>query len=153
MSDETKITENGNVSELLSQIKDEMKRDNRKDAAKDTVRNLALVIMAVCVVIVSGFVIYSVNSINQKINAIYTKADAAVTTLYDVAGDIQDADLAGMAEQIKALTEDATDAVAATMDKIDALDIDSLNSTIHQLDETTEAFSSTVDAINSIFGH
>ena len=39
------------------------------------------------------------------------------------------------------------------MDKIDALDIDSLNSTIHQLDETTEAFSSTVDAINSIFGH
>jgi hypothetical protein len=50
------------------------------------------------------------------------------------------------------LTEDATNAVGSAMDKIDALDIESLNSTIHQLDETTEAFSSTVSAIRSVFG-
>ena len=146
------MSENANINDNLSEIKAEMVKDNKRDAVKDNIRNIALVVMAVCAVIITVYVVALIYNINNKINAIYVKADTAVTALNQVASDVQEADLAGMADQLKVLTEDATNAVGSAMDKIDALDIERLNSTIHQLDETTEAFSSTVSAIRSVFG-
>ena len=146
------MSENANINDNLSEIKAEMVKDNKRDAVKDNIRNIALVVMAVCAVIITVYVVALIYNINNKINAIYVKADTAVTALNQVASDVQEADLPGMADQLKVLTEDATNAVGSAMDKIDALDIESLNSTIHQLDETTEAFSSTVSAIRTIFG-
>ncbi len=146
------MSENANINDNLSEIKAEMVKDNKRDAVKDNIRNIALVVMAVCAVIITVYVVALIYNINNKINAIYVKADTAVTALNQVASDVQEADLVGMADQLKVLTEDATNAVGSAMDKIDALDIESLNSTIHQLDETTEAFSSTVSAIRSVFG-
>lgn len=152
MTDETNVKAASDLNSNLTEIKEEMKKDNRKDAFKDNVRNAALIVMAICAIIVTVYVVMLIKNINDKINAIYVKADAAVTTLNEVANDVSEADLPGMAQQLKSLTEDATDAVATAMDKIDSIDIDSLNDTIHQLDETTQAFASTVNAIGSIFG-
>lgn len=151
MSEETHIKAASDLNNNLTEIKEEMKKDNRKDAFKDNIRNAALIVMAICAIIVTVYVVLLIKNINNKINAIYVKADAAVTTLNEVANDVSEADLPGMAQQLKSLTEDATDAVATAMDKIDSIDIESLNDTIHQLDDTTEAFANTVNAIGSIF--
>ena len=140
------------INENLSEIKAEIKMDNKRDAVKDNIRTFALVVMAICVFTVSVCALIVMKNINTKVNAIYTKADTAVTSLNQIASDVQAADLTGMAEQLKVLTEDATNAVSTTMEKIDSIDIESLNDTIHQLDETTEAFQSTVSSIRGIFG-
>ena len=123
------MSENANINDNLNEIKAEMVKDNKRDAVKDNIRNIALVVMAVCAVIITVYVVALIYNINNKINAIYVKADTAVTALNQVASDVQEADLAGMADQLKVLTEDATNAVGRAMDN-----------------------SSTVSAISSIFG-
>ena len=57
-----------------------------------------------------------------------------------------------MATQINTLTENATDGVSTTMQKIDSINIDQLNDSIERLDAATAAFQSTVEVLNAIFG-
>ncbi len=153
MSEEIKKDTTADLNEHLSDIKEEMKKDNKRDAVKDNVRTIAAVIMAASAAVIALAVVLLINNINNKINAIYVKADSAITTLNEVANDIHSADLVGMADQLKALTENAADGVSTTMEKIDSIDIEHLNDTIERLDETTQAFQATVEALNNPFGH
>ena len=70
----------------------------------------------------------------------------------EIATDIQEADLPGMATQINTLTENATEGVSTTMNKIDSINIEELNDSISRLDAATAAFQGTVEALNAIFG-
>ena len=152
MSEELKQNTAEEIGGHLSDIKEEIKKDNKRDAVKDNIRTIAMIIVAASALIIAGAVVMLINNINNKINAIYVKADSAVTTLNQVADDIQTADLVGMADQLKELTGNAAEGVSTTMDKIDSIDIEHLNETIERLDETTQEFQETVDAMNAAFG-
>lgn len=126
-------------------------KEEKKQSHKASVQSVSMVIIAVCAVVITVSVIGLINNVTKKLNAIYTKADTAITTLNEVATGIKDADLPGMAEQIRTLTENATDGISNTMEKIDAIDIDSLNNSIERLDQATVAFQTTVDSLGSLF--
>ncbi len=153
MSEEVKQNTTADLGEHLSDIKAEIKKDNKRDAVKDNIRTIASVVMALSAAVIALAIVMLINNINNKINAIYVKADSAITTLNDVADDIHSADLVGMADQLKELTENAASGVSTTMEKIDSINIDQLNDTIERLDETTQAFEETVEALNNPFGH
>ena len=140
--------ENQGAVEVSKQILKEEKKQNRKEG----IQTVGVTIMAVCAVIITVVAVTVFINVNNKINAFYKKADTAITSLNEIATDIQEADLPGMATQINTLTENATDGVSTTMEKIDSINIDQLNDSIARLDAATAAFQSTVDALNAIFG-
>ena len=140
--------ENQGAVEVSKQILTEEKKQNRKEG----IQTVGVTIMAVCAVIITVVAVTVFVNINNKINAFYKKADTAITSLNEIATDIQEADLPGMATQINSLTETATDGVATTMEKIDSINIDQLNDSIERLDAATAAFQSTVEVLNAIFG-
>ena len=140
--------ENQGAVEVSKQILTEEKKQNRKEG----IQTVGVTIMAVCAVIITVVAVTVFVNINNKINAFYKKADTAITSLNEIATDIQEADLPGMATQINSLTETATDGVATTMEKIDSINIDQLNDSIARLDEATEAFQGTVEVLNALFG-
>ena len=140
--------ENQGAVEVSKQILTEEKKQNRKEG----IQTVGITIMAVCAVIITVVAVTVFVNINNKINAFYKKADTAITSLNEIATDIQEADLPGMATQINSLTETATDGVATTMEKIDSINIDQLNDSIARLDEATAAFQGTVEVLNALFG-
>ena len=140
--------EQGSV-EVSKQILKEEKKQNRKEG----IQTVGIIIMATCMVIITIVAVSVFLNINRKINAFYQKADTAITSLNEIATDIQEADLPGMAERIDSLTTEATDGIATTMEKIDSLDIDTLNESIANLQAATAAFQATVEGFASIFGH
>ncbi len=140
--------ENQGAVEVSKQILKEEKKQNRKEG----IQTVGVTVMAVCAVIVTVVAVAVFINVNSKINAFYKKADTAITSLNEIATDIQEADLPGMATQINTLTENATDGVSTTMEKIDSINIDQLNDSIERLDEATAAFQSTVEVLNAIFG-
>ena len=140
--------ENQGAVEVSKQILTEEKKQNRKEG----IQTVGVTIMAVCAVIITVVAVTVFVNINNKINAFYKKADTAITALNEIATDIQEADLPGMATQINSLTETATDGVATTMEKIDSINIDQLNDSIARLDEATTAFQGTVEVLNALFG-
>lgn len=140
--------ENQGAVEVSKQILKEEKKQNRKEG----IQTVGVTVMAVCAVIVTVVAVAVFINVNNKINAFYKKADTAITSLNEIATDIQEADLPGMATQINTLTENATDGVSTTMEKIDSINIEQLNDSIARLDEATAAFQSTVEVLNAIFG-
>ena len=140
--------ENQGAVEVSKEILKEEKKQNRKEGFQ----TVGIMVMAVCAVIITVVAVTVFVNINNKINAFYKKADTAITSLNEIATDIQEADLPGMATQINTLTENATEGVSTTMNKIDSINIEELNDSISRLDAATAAFQGTVEALNAIFG-
>ena len=134
------------------EVSKEILREEKKQNRKEGIQTVGVTIMAVCAVIITIVAVSVFININNKINAFYKKADTAITSLNEIASDIQEADLPGMATQINTLTENATEGVSTTMEKIDSINIDQLNDSIERLDAATAAFQGTVEALNAIFG-
>ena len=140
--------DNQGAVEVSKAILKEEKKQNRKEG----VQTVGITIMTICMVIITVVAVTVFIIVNSKINAFYKKADTAITSLNEIATDIQEADLPGMATKIDDLTETATDGLATTMEKIDSIDIEQLNESISRLDEATQAFQGTVEVVNAIFG-
>ena len=140
--------DNQGAVEVSKAILKEEKKQNRKEG----VQTVGITIMTICMVIITVVAVTVFINVNNKINAFYKKADTAITSLNEIATDIQEADLPGMATKIDDLTETATDGLATTMEKIDSIDIEQLNESISRLDEATQAFQGTVEVVNAIFG-
>ena len=140
--------DNQGAVEVSKAILKEEKKQNRKEG----VQTVGITIMTICMVIITVVAVTVFININSKINAFYMKADTAITSLNEIATDIQEADLPGMATKINDLTETATDGLATTMEKIDSIDIEQLNESISRLDEATQAFQGTVEVVNALFG-
>ena len=139
---------NQGAVEVSKAILKEEKKQNRKEG----VQTVGITIMTICMVIITVVAVTVFINVNNKINAFYKKADTAITSLNEIATDIQEADLPGMATKIDDLTETATDGLATTMEKIDSIDIEQLNESISRLDEATQAFQGTVEVVNALFG-
>ena len=139
---------NQGAVEVSKAILKEEKKQNRKEG----VQTVGITIMTICMVIITVVAVTVCINVNNKINAFYKKADTAITSLNEIATDIQEADLPGMATKIDDLTETATDGLATTMEKIDSIDIEQLNESISRLDEATQAFQGTVEVVNALFG-
>ncbi len=139
-------------NEANTEVAGKILKEEKKQSRKMGIQSFAMVIFAVCAVIITVAVLLTLNNMTRKINSIYTKADAAITTLNQVATDINEADLGSMAGEVRALTQNAADGVETTMQKIDSIDIESLNNSIERLDTATQAFEATATAIHSIFG-
>ncbi|MCR5049420.1 MAG: hypothetical protein K6A37_10745 [Saccharofermentans sp.] len=140
--------DNQGAVEVSKAILKEEKKQNRKEG----VQTVGITIMTICMVIITVVAVTVFINVNTKINAFYKKADTAITSLNEIATDIQEADLPGMATKINDLTETATDGLATTMEKIDSIDIEQLNESISRLDEATQAFQGTVEVVNALFG-
>lgn len=140
--------DNQGAVEVSKAILKEEKKQNRKEG----VQTVGITIMTICMVIITVVAVTVFINVNNKINAFYKKADTAITSLNEIATDIQEADLPGMATKINDLTETATDGLATTMEKIDSIDIEQLNESISRLDEATQAFQGTVEVVNALFG-
>ena len=151
--------DNQGAVEVSKAILKEEKKQNRKEG----VQTVGITIMTICMVIITVVAVTVFINVNNKINAFYKKADTAITSLNEIATDIQEADLLvvqmvldldlpGMATKINDLTETATDGLATTMEKIDSIDIEQLNESISRLDEATQAFQGTVEVVNALFG-
>ncbi|MCR5200346.1 MAG: hypothetical protein K6C38_04420 [Saccharofermentans sp.] len=143
------MSEENQGVEVSKQILKEEKKQNRKEG----IQTVGITIMTVCMVIITVVAVSVFVNINRKINAFYTKADTAITSLNEIATDIQEADLPGMATKIDELTENAADGVATTMEKIDSINIDELNEAISSLDAAVEALRATAEGFAGIFGH
>lgn len=143
------MSEENQGVEVSKQILKEEKKQNRKEG----IQTVGITIMTVCMVIITVVAVSVFVNINRKINAFYTKADTAITSLNEIATDIQEADLPGMATKIDELTENAADGVATTMEKIDSINIDELNEAISSLDAAVEALRATAEVFAGIFGH
>ena len=103
--------DNQGAVEVSKAILKEEKKQNRKEG----IQTVGITIMTICMVIITVVAVSVFVNINRKINAFYTKADTAITSLNEIATDIQEADLPGMATKIDELTETKMGAVTGGM--------------------------------------
>ena len=103
--------DNQGAVEVSKAILKEEKKQNRKEG----VQTVGITIMTICMVIITVVAVTVFINVNNKINAFYKKADTAITSLNEIATDIQEADLPGMATKIDDLTETATPTTASSL--------------------------------------
>ena len=123
-------------NEANTEVAGKILKEEKKQSRKMGIQSFAMVIVAVCAVIITVAVLLTLNNMTRN----------------QVATDINEADLGSMAGEVRALTQNAADGVETTMQKIDSIDIESLNNSIERLDTATQAFEATATAIHSIFG-
>lgn len=103
----------------------------------------------VCMIVIMCTVLVLYNNMTSNLKKLQDDAQAAITTIQTVANGIDEANLPGIAENVNTLTQNATEDLADTMDKIDSIDIDALNSSIDRLDRATESFENAVNGFRS----
>lgn len=103
----------------------------------------------VCMIVIMCTVLVLYKNMTNNLNKLQNDAQAAITTIQTVANDIEEANLPGIAENINTLTENATEDLADTMEKVNSIDIDALNSSIDRLDRATESFENAVNGFRN----
>lgn len=125
---------------------------------KLTFQNICSLVSMICMIIITITVLVLYKNVTGKLNKlqedeqrVMTNIETVANDINEVAADLQEADLPGIAENINNLTSDATGDLALTMEKIDSINIDALNNSINRLDAATGSFESAVSSFMSIF--
>lgn len=111
-------------------------------------RNMLLVLMTLVLLFMGAFAF----TMGARLNSILNSAESTFTQLNMIATDINEADLPGMFGEINTLVQDgqAAASTAATgledaLNKIESLDIETLNKTIRD-------FAAVVEPLSKLFG-
>ena len=76
--------------------------------------------------------------ITAQVQDMTTQAETVMTNMETVTQALADADLGSMVENVNALTQDSQVIVAEAMEKLDTIDIDTLNKAIKDLSDVVE---------------
>jgi hypothetical protein len=95
-------------------------------------------ITALCSALVLAIVIYACMSILPKVNATYENMDLILTDLKVITSELADADIDGMIKDVDRLVSSSEKNLGETMEKIEAIDIDGLNTAIQNLSDAVE---------------
>ena len=90
------------------------------------------------------------NNMQSKADEALVSFKSAASEIESVANDLNEADLSGIANNINTLATTATDDLEITMEKIDEIDIESLNNSIERLDDATGAFETAVNSFRNL---
>lgn len=111
-------------------------------------RTILCGVMAFVILLLGAFALRA----GVQISSILTQAETTFTRLDSLSADIEASDVPGMIQEINVLVKDgqtaattATRSMQAAADKIDALDIESLNQSIQD-------FAAVVDPLSKLFG-
>lgn len=87
-------------------------------------------------------------AIAQPLQQLAEQAGTVMTNLDDVAQELADADLGSMVDSVNTLAADSQSAVTEAMEKLETIDIDTLNQAIADLAEVVEPLAK----VSKIFG-
>ena len=85
-------------------------------------------------IVVVGFVMFAV----PKINTIYDSTMVSLKNLEQLTAELNEADLGGTVENINNLTIQATGDLSASMERLNSVDLETLNEAIDNLNATVE---------------
>jgi uncharacterized protein YoxC len=97
-------------------------------------------ITAACSVLVLVIVIYACATILPKVNTTYENMDLILTDLKVITSELAEADIDGMIKDVDRLVSTSEKNLGDTMEKIEAIDIDGLNTAIQNLSDAVEPF-------------
>ncbi len=104
---------------------------------------LSAIFMGIVLVVVIGVVSY----ILPRVDAIYNSTMVSLDNLEHLTTELKEADLGGTVDNINTLTVNATEDLSATMNKMNSIDLEKLNTAISNLNKTIEPMAEFFDSL------
>ena len=98
-------------------------------------------VCGICAIVFLCVVLMSVFWVKAKVETLYDAVLKTTENLSDVSEDLAEIDFATMTEDVSRLVNDAETSLTETMEKVNSLDIDSLNKSIEELHQILEPIS------------
>lgn len=112
---------------LLAELQDQKKYVKRQT-------RLLQVCTLILIVLIAGFA-FAAGYLVPRLTGILEQTEQIVSELDTVAGELEDADISGMLQNVNDLVVDSQDTMEEALNKIQAIDIDTLNEAIDGLNK------------------
>ena len=128
----------------FQQMMERIDRSNRRQARYGLLQCIFSLISVVCCVALLLLVISAV----PQFQAMAQQAETVLSNLETVSNELANVDLAGMVQDVDALVSDSQTGLTEAMNKLNAIDIDTLNKAIESLADVIEPLAK----LSNIFG-
>ena len=125
----------------MEQILEKIEKQSRRQLLFTKILCLLCVIMLICTLVLTLSITGAVKeilTIAQPLQRMADQAGTVMANLDTVAQDLADADLGSMVESVNTLAADSQSASTEAMEKLDTIDIDTLNQAIQDLADVVE---------------
>ena len=117
----------------MEQILEKIEKQSRRQLLFTKILCLLCVIMLICTLVLTLSITGAVKeilTIAQPLQRMADQAGTVMANLDTVAQDLADADLGSMVESVNTLAADSQSVITEAMEKLDTIDIDTLNQAI-----------------------
>lgn len=128
----------------FQQMMERIDRSNRRQARYGLLQCIFGLISVVCCV---GLLLLVISAVPQ-FQAMAQQAETVLSNLETVSNELAAVDLAGMVEDVDALVSDSQSGLTEALNKLNAIDIDTLNKAIESLADVIEPLAK----LSNIFG-
>ena len=135
----------------MEQILEKIEKQSRRQLLFTKILCLLCVIMLICTLVLTLSITGAVKeilTIAQPLQRMADQAGTVMANLDTVAQDLADADLGSMVESVNTLAADSQSVITEAMEKLDTIDIDTLNQAIQDLADVVEPLAK----VSKIFG-
>jgi len=125
----------------MEQILEKIEKQSRRQLLFTKILCLLCVIMLICTLVLTLSITGAVKeilTIAQPLQRMADQAGTVMANLDTVAQDLADADLGSMVESVNTLAADSQSVITEAMEKLDTIDIDTLNQAIQDLADVVE---------------
>lgn len=129
--------------EQLQKLMERMEQNSRKQLIYSRIQCVFSIIAAICCVILLVHVLQFM----PQLQLLTEQASLVLSNLEEITAQIQKLDLAGMIENINALTETSREGLVEALGKLNEINFDALNQAIEDLADVVEPMA---DFINRI---
>lgn len=127
--------------ENTQQLLEKLESANRKQLFFTKILCVICALAVICSLVVMITVSKAASALTElaePVQALAVQAEAVLTDLGTAAESLAQVDFAGMVSQVDTLTTESQEAVAQAMEKLDAIDIETLNKAIADLAQVVE---------------
>ena len=125
----------------MEQVLERMEKQSRRQLLFIKVLCVLCAFLLVCTVVLTLSItgaVKQVLTIAQPLQQMADQAGTVLANLDNVAQELADADLGSMVENVNTLTSDSQTAVTEAIEKLDTIDIETLNKAIQDLADVVE---------------
>ena len=132
----------------MNLLLEELQKQNaslKKQVAWTRICSLILIVLIVAAGAAVAVVAPRLADVGSRMNTLMDQTNQIVQKLDHVAGELEEADISGMLADVNLLVEDSQDTMGEALEKIQAIDIDTLN-------EAIDGLNAVVSPLAKLFG-
>ncbi len=125
----------------MVKLMEKLEKSNRQQVAFARVQCIFSVVAAVCcllLLVTAAKIVPHIRELSGEITGIAGQVETVLTNLETVTEDLAAADLESLVTDVDSLVASSQEGVQGALEKINAIDIDTLNRAIHDLAEVIE---------------